>query len=603
MTRQTNGSRSRPTPTKLKTLGRKRAEAGKAVIASFVAAVGLLGVTQGVASAADVGGGENDVPIVAVELEVRGTTVTQTTQATGTVEHSTDAFNIKRVTVNDGAGDFFLEPYDVGMEVVDLSFPVGLTGVAVWENGVSTGIDDPNVETAIARVFASPDLQDYLSYDGLNIHPSTWPKDFDVVFDEPVGRENYLIVVERGGNADFHMSALDTNLDPFPGIDVTHFTVNYTWNTGHSPVIPSGASQPFSFNVIDIAHLLPADTAAIGGFRMDNNGEADVKLFLARVPTEGAVSLESTVYVGHDGGASCGSATDTAYAAQTESVTYCFTVTNTGTNYLTNIDLTNGVVPGIPTQIAADSTPLAPGDSITYYLEAVPPEDGLDGSVDSVFGAMATVLANQADASGVKLPGTTQVSADDGTEVNPPTAASISLSTSVYAGHDGGAGCTADDTTIVNEGDAITYCLEVTNTGTTFLENLTFNEPALGGTVVGFGGFMAPGEVRVLYIDATAPALPPGGYEYMGHVTANPVDSLKADLVGLNDVTSEDPATVLSPGAQRLALTGWGTWMLTSLGVVMVGGGWWMMQNSSLSGQPAVNRREIDLESGFTPVD
>ena len=602
MLRQSYGSDGDTAFGKKRIRRNKRRSAKKSFLASLVSVVGVVGMSHGVAGALDVGAGENDIPIVGVELEVRGNIVTQNTQATGTVEHSTDSYNIVSVTVNEGAGDYRLEPYDLDMSIVDISFPAGLTGVSVWENGVEMGLDDPNVAEGIARVFASPDLQDYLSYDALSIHPSTWPMDFDVVFDEPVGRENYLLVVERGGNADFHLSALDDNLEPFAGIAATHFTSNYAWNTGHAPVIPSGASQPFSFNVIDLRQLLPASAGSTTGFRMDNNGEADVKLFLARIPTPGDISLVSTVYPGHDGGVGCGTATNTTQAAQTESVTYCFTVTNTGTSYLTNLDLTNGIVPGSPILISADSTPLAPGDSATYYLEAVPPQDGLDGSVDNMFSAQAAVTARQADAGGLPLAGSPALSANDNTTVH-PSSAGISLSTSVYAGHDSGHGCTAAETTIVAEGDDITYCLQVTNTGPTFLDNLVFNEPLMGGTVVGHTGLFGPGETRVLYINGTAPALPPGGYEYMGKVTANPVDSLRADLVGIADVTSEDPATVLSPGAQQLALTGWATWMLASMGVVMVGGGWWMMQNSGGGVPGAAGQHETDLQSAFIPVN
>ncbi|MEZ5411351.1 MAG: hypothetical protein R2761_25195 [Acidimicrobiales bacterium] len=327
-----------------------------------------------------------------------------------------------------------------------------------------------------------------------------------------------------------------------------------------------------------------------------------------------SVSLTTTVYAGHDGGAGCGGAQSWAEARQGDPVTYCFTVTNTGSTGLASVVVSDPLAANAPVLVSADSTPLAPGGSAHFYLEAVPPADEADGVIDETYLATASASALPVDETGAILDGAVPVIATAEAVVYPPAElplAGVSLATSVYAGHDGGHGCPAADETLVHQGDAITYCYTVTNTGTTHLAGLSFADLGVDAapTLLGEGGLpLAPGASLRLFLEADAPAdLPADGYTPVPAVTASAVDETGASLTGVAAATGSDGATVralaaapaepvtpakplvqkkpaaLQPKAtapatttapRQLAYTGWETWLVASAGVGLVAVGW-----------------------------
>lgn len=56
--------------------------------------------------------------------------------------------------------------------------------------------------------------------------------------------------------------------------------------------------------------------------------------------------------------------------------------------------------------------------------------------------------------------------------------------------------------------DTITYCFQVTNTGNTYLDNVTVTDPENGMEPITTIPFMAPGDVRVVKFETTMPGLP-----------------------------------------------------------------------------------------------
>lgn len=324
-----------------------------------------------------------------------------------------------------------------------------------------------------------------------------------------------------------------------------------------------------------------------------------------------SVSLTKTVYSGHDGGAGCPGAQSWAEARQGDPVTYCFTVTNTGSTGLASVVVSDPLAANAPVLVSADSTPLAPGGSARFYLESVPPADDADGAIDETYVNTASASALPVDEAGAPLEGAVPVIATAEAVVYPPAdvpLAGVTLATSVYAGHDGGQGCPAADETLVHQGDAITYCYTVTNTGTTHLAGLSFADLGVDGAPVplGEGGLpLAPGASLRYYLEAAAPAdLTTKGYAPNPAVTASAVDDSGAALAGVEPATGADSTTVIGladvstesvhpaqpvgptkplvqkkPAAKpkaasvtteapkQLAYTGWETWLVASVGM------------------------------------
>ena len=330
-----------------------------------------------------------------------------------------------------------------------------------------------------------------------------------------------------------------------------------------------------------------------------------------------SISLAKTVYAGHDGGARCADAQTYAEAGQGDPVTYCLTVTNTGSTFLASVVVSDPLAANAPVLLSADSTPLAPGASVRFYLDSVPPADEADGAIDETFVNTASASALPVEADGVPVEGAVPVMTTAEAIVYPPAevpAPAVTLATSVYAGHDGGHGCPAADETVVGQGDPITYCYTVTNTGTTHLADVAFADLGVEATptLMGEGGLpMAPGASLRYFLEAAAPELPADGFQPNPAVTASAVDESGAALAGVEVATGADstmvralavtvaaepvepaqPATPTKPLVQKkpavqptatattsaprqLAYTGWETWLVATAGIGLAALGW-----------------------------
>lgn len=362
-----------------------------------------------------------------------------------------------------------------------------------------------------------------------------------------------------------------------------------------------------------------------------------------------AVGFTQTVYRGADHGAGCASAHNFAEALQGDRVTYCFTVTNTGQTYLSAIVVVDPLVAGTPALISADASPLGPGQSARYYVEAVPPPDAADGTVDDTYLNSASVSAVAVDAAGKPRPNTAKLAATATSIVYPPEVVpvpALSLATSIYAGHDHGQGCPAAIVATANQGDPVTYCLTVTNTGNTNLSTIAFSDLGVTGTPLALGDDpmpLAPGVSARYFLEASAPAVPAQGFAAKALATANAVDASGADLTGIDKTSATGavtikPATVGPEGATRpkagadqskpaavakpakaksasaaahaagakaapqaaskvaaapkqLAFTGWETWLMFTAGIALAAAGWLLFTSSPRAPALVVNRR------------
>lgn len=203
------------------------------------------------------------------------------------------------------------------------------------------------------------------------------------------------------------------------------------------------------------------------------------------------VDIENTVYLGHNGGQSCGTGIPSELVVNYNgaNVTYCFKVTNTGETHLSNIVVDNEVL-----FFEEDSSKiLAPGDSVTIAFPFK-----LNGDLVNT----AKVTATPSNEEGDELPGTDEVEATDPSEVqviavNP----GVSISnTVVYGPHDNGASCSTDQAKEKVSGynsEEITYCFKVTNTGDVYLNSITVDNTELS-FVDSSIGILAPGSTALI---------------------------------------------------------------------------------------------------------
>lgn len=384
------------------------------------------------AQAADVTitAGSGDLPITQVVLS----TGTQNTQPVAVTDGDT-AVTISSITVTDGGVPVLLNNFNTSsITTSNYNFPAGLSGVKAYENGASIDVSEAGFQAAVEDVLTSLDLRDYLAYDSLTIGGTPidsdgvdeWGYDFDVAFEAPLRNSDYVLVAERFGNTFFDLVALDKDGAIIPGARIVGFDELYGWNTGFAP--SEHPTQPTWFTVVDV-EVFNVDTTEtpIYGFRIDNNGEADVKFFgLSEDPFLPAMSLEKTVYAGHDGGASCPGG-ELATVADGADVTYCFAVTNTGEADLddltitdADLGLTNAAVSSFT--VVSGSLPLEEGDSIVLAYDAT-----VSGAVVNTATATTTVLLNDGNENTVLSPET----ATDTAEVAIAGAAPASISGSV----------------------------------------------------------------------------------------------------------------------------------------------------------------------------
>ena len=378
-----------------------------------VAPAGAANITITVANA-------NDVPVTQVVLDDNGSIVTQNASQVVTADSDDDPVDFVSVTVNDGGTIVTLDEFNVGaISTANYNFPGGLTGVTAWENGSGTAVNTAPFVGAVDRVLSSLDLRDYLAYDVISSPGSGWNPDFDILFDSPLRNADYLLVSERLGNTFFDLVALDKQGNDIGG-DVVGFDAAYRWNTGFAP--SNEPTQPMWFTVIDIEQFgVDTEDSPIYGFRIDNDGEADVKFFgLAADPFEPAMTLDKTVYAGHDSGASCDGA-ELANVANGAAITYCFNITNTGEADLDDLTITDADL-GLSAAPIGDFTtvsgtlPLAAGNSIVLAYEST-----ATATVTNTATATANVLLAGGGVNTVLSPET----ATDTARVEVPAPASI----------------------------------------------------------------------------------------------------------------------------------------------------------------------------------
>lgn len=219
------------------------------------------------------------------------------------------------------------------------------------------------------------------------------------------------------------------------------------------------------------------NAATVSGYGPDGGPVSDEDTAAVEEFNPG-ISIQKTVYSGHDGGASC-PGSDVLQTTNGAPVTYCFEVENTGDTNLTAVTIGDddlGIAPIVVGTLEA-------GGTFSTSVEAV-----VTGS-----------LTNTATVNGLD-PNSDPVSDQDTAEVevgNP----SILLQKSVYLGHDGGASCPGAEQVSGTNGTAITFCFQVSNTGDSTLTNVVLSDAALPGFPDTGLGSLTNGESASVYFE------------------------------------------------------------------------------------------------------
>lgn len=225
--------------------------------------------------------GQNNVPITEVQFNHNGNTITQTTEASGTLVNTDKAVELTYVKVNDGTTKVLSNFNSLGAVIRNNNFTSSTSGVGVYKTGSSIGSPNSSTwEDAMVNSGSDNNVLNYLYYDHSKNVPSG--ADFDIVWTKGWENSDYLLVGERNGNTCFALTPLDSNGNVISSAYKLQFgncygsvRAEYDWNIGFAPT--NITNQPMVFTVIKMSTFNTDKN--IFGFRIDNTGDADPKFF------------------------------------------------------------------------------------------------------------------------------------------------------------------------------------------------------------------------------------------------------------------------------------------------------------------------------------
>ncbi len=247
----------------------------------------------------DVTPGLNNVPISRVTYLIGGLDVPQNTEATG-VEHTGDtAVNLKSVRITDGVEIDLPFFNTAGAKAVVSSQLAGLSGIGVFNNGVTTLSNGGTAAyaAAVAGTATDTNLRNFSFQDFITpASPAKSGFDYDLLFQYALNLSDYLLITERWGNSSFLVTPLDANGTPCAGSNTLRLGgaglatgqsySAYDWNTGYAAAgnVPSQAQ---AMTIASVAKFFPTGQTGgpVYGVRVEISnltgsieGEADTKI-------------------------------------------------------------------------------------------------------------------------------------------------------------------------------------------------------------------------------------------------------------------------------------------------------------------------------------
>jgi len=282
-------------------------------LAPLCAVTLLAGIASSSAATLNVLPGVNNIPITQVTYDISGSNVVQTAPVPASAGNgngvtpgvlSNDPVVVKSLVVNHAGQLVDLNFVNaVGAVITNINPQLAsITGIGVFNHGgliptvftqgQISGI--PAFSSALASTFSNLNLRNFAYSDTANfrtptdfISPTNGLPDYDVLYTQPMQPTDYIFLSERNGNSSFEVTALKQDGTPFAEANKLRFggeggnpyTV-YDWNSGISSV-GYYVTQAQAFSVVSAKKFFEGTTLAeapVFGFRIDNNGDADVKL-------------------------------------------------------------------------------------------------------------------------------------------------------------------------------------------------------------------------------------------------------------------------------------------------------------------------------------
>lgn len=250
--------------------------------------------SQSASAAIDILPGTNNTRITSVVYTQSwdGQTITQTQEATGIISQRDEPIFVEQVEVDLGGELKSLDVFNFeGAEVRNMNFvPSSRRDVGVFTNGTRTDSSDLNAfADAVVGTTQDTNLMNYIYYDNSRDLPDSSTADFDLLFRYGLSSEDHVLVSERWGNTFFELTALGADGEVIEGANVLRFGyptgsafTKYDWRTGYASASYQ-SSQDQAFTVASVTKFFegtsitdPVDQI-VYGFRIDNNGQADVK--------------------------------------------------------------------------------------------------------------------------------------------------------------------------------------------------------------------------------------------------------------------------------------------------------------------------------------
>ena len=187
--------------------------------------------------------GSYNTPIKEVKFTYNGSTITQTSEASGVTASTNLPINLIhfKLDVNGGTPYKTLNFVNTDVVIRNNNFNTSsVSGVGVYNEGNKITANNKNSwEAAMTNSATTANLLNYLYYDGSSNVPSG--ADFDILWTKGLKASDYIICGERNGNTCFAITPLDSLGNVLTNATILQFgrcngsaRAEYDWNIGYA---------------------------------------------------------------------------------------------------------------------------------------------------------------------------------------------------------------------------------------------------------------------------------------------------------------------------------------------------------------------------------